>query len=48
MAKQRLKVKFQRRWRLADADDKSVAEGFTSIEKASQWARDNGFEVEPK
>lgn len=40
-------IHFQRRWRLADAKGKSVAEGFTSIEKAQQWAAEHGLEVKP-
>lgn len=38
-------VQFQRRWRLADEDGKSVAEGFTSVAKAEQWAREHGLTV---
>lgn len=40
-------VQFQRRWRLADEHGKSVAEGFTSIAKAEQWAKEQGLSVEP-
>lgn len=39
-------IRYQRRWRLADADGKSVAEGFTSPEKAAQWAREQGLAVQ--
>ncbi len=41
-------VRYQRRWRLADDKDKSVAEGFTSIAKAQQWAEENGHSVTPR
>lgn len=41
-------VEFQRRWRLADDKGKSIAEGFTSIANAEQWAAEHGFAVEPK
>lgn len=39
-------IQFQRRWRLADDKGKSVAEGFTSIAKAEQWAKEQGLTVE--
>lgn len=44
-APQKVEVHFQRRWRLADDKGKSVAEGFTSIAKAEQWAAEHGLEV---
>lgn len=40
-------IHYQRRWRLADEKGKSVAEGFTSIAKAEQWAEEQGLEVAP-
>lgn len=43
----KVSVHRQRRWRLADEKGKSVAEGFTSPEKAEQWAAENGHEVVP-
>lgn len=42
----RATVQFQRRWRLADEKGKSLAEGFTSVAKAQQWAAEHGVEVE--
>lgn len=39
-------IKFQRRWRLADERGKSIAEGFTSIAKAEQWAKEHDIEIE--
>lgn len=41
-------IRYQRHWRLADPDGKSIAEGFTSITKAEQWAREQGIEVAAK
>lgn len=41
-------IEFQRRWRLADEDGKSVAEGFTSPAKAEQWAGEQGLTVQAK
>lgn len=41
-------IHFQRRWRLADAQGKSVAEGFTSQAKAQQWAEEQGLEVKAR
>lgn len=41
-------VQFQRRWRLADEKGKSIAEGFTSIAKAEQWAAEHGLTVKAK
>lgn len=41
-------IHFQRRWRLADEQGKSVAEGFTSAAKARQWAEEQGLEVKAK
>lgn len=45
MSEGRVTVQFQRRWRLADERGKSVAEGFTSIAKAEQWAKEQGLTV---
>ena len=41
-------AKFQRRWRIADDKGKSIAEGFTSIAKAEQWAAENALEIVEK
>ncbi len=41
-------IHYQRRWRLADDKGKSVAEGFTSREKAQQWAEEKGLEVKAR
>lgn len=41
-------IHYQRRWRLADPRGKSVAEGFTTIAKAEQWAEEQGLLVVPK
>lgn len=38
-------VQFQSRWRLADEKGKSVAEGFTSVANAEQWAAEHGLTV---
>jgi hypothetical protein len=44
-APQTVQVRAQRRWRLAGPDGKTVAEGFTSVAKAEQWADEHGLEV---
>lgn len=41
-------VHFQRRWRLADERGNSIAEGFTSIANAEQWAAEKGIAVVPR
>ena len=41
-----VRIQYQRRWRLADENGKSVAEGFASTAKARQWAEERGLTVE--